>query len=66
MGNKYNKNDLHKNSMLHLFNLESRLIADECEIHTFIADIDYRNYESIINDEIEKSRTHLKKILDLK
>jgi hypothetical protein len=66
MGNKYNKNDLRKNSMLRLFKLESRLIADECEINTHTADIDYHNYESIINDEIEKSRNHLKKILDLK
>jgi hypothetical protein len=67
LGNKYNKNDLRKNSMLQVFNLESRLITDESEINANSwSDIDYCDYELIINTEIEKSKTHLKKILDMK
>jgi hypothetical protein len=65
-GNKYNKDDIRKNSLLSVFNLESRLITEESEINTY-ADIDlnYRNYEETIDHAIKDSREHLTKILDL-
>ncbi|GHU55176.1 hypothetical protein FACS189442_2410 [Spirochaetia bacterium] len=66
LGNKYNPGDTRKESLLQVFNLESRIVENEDEINTYPAvDMNYQNSESTITETIEDSRTHLKRILSL-
>jgi hypothetical protein len=67
LGNKYSiGNDTRKTSLLGGLGLENRIISDEDDINNYsMLDLDYSDYEAVINSAVGMSKAHLENIVNL-